>query len=156
WHLAVSQDERTLVTGGLQHLGIRDPDSLRVLRRIKAWEGPSRGASRLPVALSPDGKLLAAPPAGELKLWEVASGKPVPTPIQPRSRATALAFSPDGRSLATGTADGAARLWDLRTGRELSHMPGHPGAVRALAFAPAGKVLAVCAGGAVRLWSAAG
>jgi hypothetical protein len=51
----------------------------------------------------------------------------------------ALAFSPEGRTLAVGCSDGAIRRFDLRTGSELTPLPGHSGSVVALCCTPDGK-----------------
>ncbi len=53
-----------------------------------------------------------------------------------------IAFSPDGRLLASGGYDGMIRLWEISTGRELLAISGHTGAVRTVAFSPDGKLLA--------------
>jgi WD40 repeat protein/serine/threonine protein kinase len=63
------------------------------------------------------------------------------------------AFSPDGKRLASGAADGTARLWDSTTGQESAVLPGHAREVKYVAFSPDGRWLASGADG-VRLWDA--
>ncbi|MEU9155387.1 trypsin-like peptidase domain-containing protein [Streptomyces sp. NPDC048417] len=53
-----------------------------------------------------------------------------------------VAYSPDGRTLATGSTDGTARLWDSRTGRTRTVLRGHSDAVWSVAFSPDGRTIA--------------
>jgi WD40 repeat protein len=157
WRLAVTPDGKTLVSTARQALAVRDPASLRVLRRIKA---PTVYPSSH-LALSPDGKTVAATLAsGGIGLWEVASGKPLPLNAPGLRHASPLALGPDGRTLAAGTWGGEVRLWDVTTGKELRRLsdPGGTGkTIAALAFGPGAKVLACgYSGGQIRVWDLAG
>ncbi len=66
----------------------------------------------------------------------------------------AVAFSPDGRLLATG--DSKARLWNPATGEHIRTLTGHTGWIRAVAFSPGGQLLATGGhDGTARLWNPA-
>jgi WD40 repeat protein/tRNA A-37 threonylcarbamoyl transferase component Bud32 len=64
-----------------------------------------------------------------------------------------VAFSPDGRWLASTGADKAVRIWDTARGKEVPVLRGHTDLVRCVAFSPDGKILASCGWDkTVRIW----
>src|SRR6266508_2490891 len=68
----------------------------------------------------------------------------------------AVAFAPDGKTLASGGQDKTIRLWDVASGKELPRLEGHGDWVSAITFSPDGKYLVSASRDwTVRLWEAA-
>jgi WD40 repeat protein len=110
------------------------------------------------VAFAPDGKhLLSSDEFGSsiLTLSAPASGERVRLFWGEGDEFTSVAFSPDGKLLAAGSANGRVRLWTVG-GRLLHVLDGHRGLIWSLAFAADGKTLATAGeDGTARLWELA-
>ncbi len=119
------------------------------------------------MAFSPDGKILVTGGgSGELRWWNPETrqeigrpprqvqGSTVPSQFVHQDTILSVAFSPDGRLLATGSRDHTARIWDVKSRKPLYLLPGHNASVEALTFSPDGKTLATGSrDGVIKLWS---
>lgn len=79
--------------------------------------------------------------SGDVRLWDLASSKELPRLRGHPVMAWQVAFSPDGRMLASVSSDQKINLWDVATQTLLASMCGHQSEVWSLAFSPDGKQL---------------
>ncbi|WP_226931354.1 TIR domain-containing protein [Parafrankia sp. CH37] len=121
----------------------RDPVDLMVL------PGP---AAITCAAVTPDG-VLAVGWGPTVALLHMATLRPLRLLTGHHGLVEAVAFSPDGTTLATADRGGAVHLWETTTGRQTRKLTGHHGWVKTVAFSPDGTTLATSdTSGAVRLW----
>jgi WD40 repeat protein len=95
------------------------------------------------LAYSPDARRLATVNAFErpIRIWDVRTGDQLRLIAgQSRPSSFSVAFSPDGRLLATA-GDGTASLWSVATGRELRRVDGQADRLSHVAFSPDGRTL---------------
>jgi WD40 repeat protein len=143
--LAVSPDGAFVYTADSQN---------QVVHRWEAATGKEVGVTGphgdevWSMALSPDGRRLLTgsagykkPPLGcSARLWDAATGAPIGAPMTHAS-VVHIAFSPDGKTVLTGSPDRTTRQWDAATGKPLGPPQTHATEVRAVAFHPDGKTV---------------
>lgn len=144
--LAWSPDGTRIVTGGADlTLRLWDARTGKEVHRSKVSEPVSA------VAFHPDGAFLASASAGPLvRLWDAATG----TELRTLPGRRVVAFSPDGKRLATNAAIGNdLKILNVADGRERATLSGNGAPTVALAFEAEGRLLATTAeDGSVRVW----
>ena len=154
--MVFSPDGRRLAAGkpGGGAVGRRDrsggPRIQGDTRRHDGRQRPIGVQSRRPVG---------SPPAAvyghdaRVTVLDAATGQETGAMLRHNSNVKSIAFSPDGRRLASGTVDGAVMVWDTETGRESRSFKGRTSAVISLAFSPDGsRLTSVCSDWTVKAW----
>jgi len=154
--LGWSSDGKTLTTVGLK--GERGKAGVY---EAKLWDLPAAEArkpvlvplSRVPssVALSPGGSLLVVPHwEGGLRVWDLVKDRVILE--SPGSKVTAVAWSPNGRVIATASSERAVRFLDAETGKELKVLIGGYENGAQIEFSPDGAWAAVSGDKGIELW----
>jgi WD40 repeat protein len=148
WSLAYSPGGELLAIGtGAQNVVLWDIKAGRVRGYVR------QGTGVRALAFSPSGSELATACGYIAKTWDVTMRTERLELRGHHGWIWSLAYSPDGRILATGSRDQTTRLWDTRTGRELASYNWQAGKVNSVAFAADGMTAAAgCDSGAVVIW----
>ena len=109
------------------------------------------------VAFSPDGlRIVTGSYDGTARVWEAASGQPLPPLKGHSAEIRSVAFSPDGQRIVTGSSDETAKVWEAASGKELVTLNGHSGSIFSVAFSPDGqRIVTGNADATAKVWEAA-
>ena len=135
----LSSDGRLALARSFQQdaiLRLSDVTTGRERAKLEMFAAPPRTA-----IVSPDARMISAADGASVVLCEVETSAVIYRLNGHARPVFALAFSPDGRFVASGALDRTVRLWEVATGRELHRFEGHGGLVTALAFSREGDRL---------------
>lgn len=133
--LAFSQDGRTLAVALVGPVKLYDVANGEKLREF-VQTSPDELISTESVAFSPDGKWLVSASGTKVNVWDVATATKIRTLEGHTDSVNAVAFSHNGKMIASGSNDNTLRLWDAATGRELRMLKDNEYWIKTVAFSP--------------------
>jgi WD40 repeat protein len=133
--LAYSPDGKLLASAGGDAVRLWDTRTARALYKLP-------GTGSMALAFRPDGRRLAVGQQGSILIWGVEERRSLLTFRVPQGQLRGIAFSPDGKQIASAGEAGTVQLWDAENGQALFSLSGHFGGVWRLAFSPDGHRLA--------------
>jgi uncharacterized caspase-like protein len=140
--LAFSSDGRTLATGGFESKSNIDFAAMMSGAMNQQRQKGSKKSSKPPQNYDDLMKDLKVEAVGQAQIWDVASGRDIGA-LKGHGRAVGkVAFSRDGKLLATAGTDNTIKVWDFAAKRELATLTGHTANIESLDFAPDGRLLA--------------
>jgi WD40 repeat protein/uncharacterized caspase-like protein len=134
---AFTSDGRILATGGVESKGNFDLAAMM----NQAMNPRQKKGSKQPdfSDMMKDFKVEAI---GRVQLWDVASGREIGSISGHGRGVSKVAFSRDGKLLASGSTDSTIKIWDLATQKELRTLTGHTAPIESMDFSPDGRLLA--------------
>jgi dipeptidyl aminopeptidase/acylaminoacyl peptidase len=154
WDLSTGQQRRRLPGDGVvafvphscivalangDTIDLRDSDTGRSVRRVGF--GVDEVSVVSSIAFSRDGQFLAASNNGWLGVWETATWRAIFRARADTHWVSDMAFSPDGKMLASGGSDRVILLWEVATGKQRQRFVGAKGGIVSLCFSPEGRVI---------------
>jgi WD40 repeat protein len=160
--VSFSPDSKTLATASADKtIKLWDVKAGKEIRTLEGHKDSIRS-----VSFSPDGKTLASGSGAKtlttesadtdktIKLWGVETGQEIRTLSGHKKSVMNVSFSPDGKTLATGSADKTIKLWNLSTGKEIRILQGHEETVNSVSFSLDGTTLATASDDStIKLWN---
>ncbi len=136
-HLTFSDSGRWLVTPTTDRsLGVWYVSDPVIRHKL-----PDHGDGLWQVRFLGNDRIITTGRGSAIRIWNLAAVREEASLLGHVGRITALAVSPDFRTLLSGSANGETKLWDLRTGQEVLTLQRHAGAVLAADFSSDGRVL---------------
>jgi len=147
--LAFTPDGRMLATGGVESKSNFDLNAMMT----QAQKGQKKGSKTPdPADIMKDFKVEAI---GVVKLWDPATGVEVGSIKGHGKGINQVAFSRDGRLLATASTDNTIKIWEVSSQRELFTLKGHTANIDSIDFSPDARLIASAAeDGSTFLWDA--
>lgn len=142
---------------GVEVLTLRSRDTVTEWD-VEGWKQVTRRRVfdvGLAVAFSPGGKRIVSAHHKTVRVWDAKTGQKNLTLTGHARTVSSVAYSPDGKRIASGSCDNTVRLWDADSGRELLTLQAHDDFVTAVAFSPDGCRLASGSSDeTIRIWDA--
>jgi len=148
--LAFSPDGKILAAGGVE-----SKSNLDQMMNAQMAQGQKKSKNQKP--LDPDEfmKNMKVEAIGRVVLWDTTTGQQVGELKAHGKGVTQVAFSRDGRFLASSSSDNTIKIWDVAARRELRTLTGHTTNIDSIDFSPDGRLLASASDdGATFLWDA--
>lgn len=162
--VAFSPDGETLISGGDDTVRLWSLTSGKAIRTLMGHTGNWSESAVTSIAVSPNGKFIASGGTDNtIRIWKLTdflkSNRGKIRTLTGHSQGSLLAqgvrtiaFSSDGKILASGGGDKLIKLWNTATWQEISTLNGHSDAISALAFSPVEQTLISAANVTIRLW----